>query len=346
MEENMKRLAKCAIVTTVALGLIIGFGIGSTAVAKVYTIKYAQASAPDSFHGYCAEQFKKYAEKMGKGQIKVELFHGGQMGSEQDNVQQVSQNMIQLSTMAVNNVTPFAPIVGFCTLPYIWTTKDEAYAVLDGPVGDKLNTTMVKQGNFRALGWLVGGFRVLTNSKKPIRTPADLKGVTIRVPKNPIMIGAYKAWGINPVPMAWTETFNALQQKVVDGQDNPYIVNETSKFQEVQKYITNIHYILWIGPLLASETWYSTLPDDIRKVVDEAAKKAVTDERRFVENQEAAALLKMINAGMELQQPANNEKEWIEKAQAIWPQFYEEIGGKAFVDEVVNFLGNYRKGKR
>lgn len=346
MEENMKKVARYAIVMAVALSLVIGFGLGTFASAEVYTIKYASASVKESYHGYCAEQFKKYAEELGKGKIKVEIFHGGQMGSEQDNVQQVSQNMVQLSTMAVNNVTPFAPIVGFCTLPYIWNTKDEAYAVLDGPVGKKLNAIMAKQGNFRALGWLVGGFRVLTNSKKPIRTPEDLKGVTIRVPKNPIMIGAYKAWGINPVPMGWTETFNALQQKVVDGQDNPYIVNYTSKFQEVQKYITNIHYILWIGPLLASEAWYSKLPDDVKKIVDEAGKKAVADERTFVETQEASALLGLVNAGMEVQQPANNEKEWIEKAQAIWPEYYDKIGGKAFVDEVVNFLKDHRKGKK
>jgi len=146
--------------------------------------------------------------------------------------------------------------------------------------------------------------------------------------------------------MAWTETFNALQQKVVDGQDNPYIVNYTSKFQEVQKYITNIHYILWIGPLLASEAWYSSLPDDVKKIVDEAGMKAVKDERKFVENEEASALLGLVNAGMEVQQPADNEKEWIEKAQAIWPEYYDKIGGKAFVDEVVNFLKDYRKGKK
>jgi len=341
----MKRTVKQMLIITVGLSLVLGLGLGSPAEAKVYTIKYATANPPGSFHAYCAYQFKKHAEALGKGKVKVEVFIGGQMGSEQDNVQQVSQNMIQLSTMAVNNVTPFASIVGFCTLPYIWSSKEEAYAVLDGPVSEKLNKIMIEQGNFRSLGWLVGGFRVLTNSKRPVRTPADLKGITIRVPKNPIMIAAYKAWGINPVPMAWTETFNALQQKVVDGQDNPYIVNYSSKFQEVQKYITNIHYILWIGPLLASETWYSKLPPDIKQIVDEAAKKAVADERSFVENDEAKALLGLVNAGMEVQQPAENEREWIEKAQAIWPNFYDQIGGKEFVDEVVNFLEKYRKGK-
>lgn len=342
----MKLMAKQVLIITMGLSLVFGLSLAYTAEANVHTIKYATANPPGSFHAYCADRFKKHAEELGKGKIKVQVFIGGQMGSEQDNVQQVSQNMIQFSTMAVNNVTPFAPIVGFCTLPYIWTTKDEAYAVLDGPVSEKLNKIMIQQGNFRSLGWLVGGFRVLTNSKKPVRTLEDLKGLTIRVPKNSIMIGSYKAWGINPVPMAWTETFNALQQKVVDGQDNPYIVNYSSKFQEVQKYITNIHYILWIGPLLASETWYAKLPQDIKEIVDEAAKRAVADERKFVETEEAMALLKLVNAGMEINQPAENEREWIEKAQAIWPKFYDEIGGKAFVDDVVSFLDKYRKGKK
>jgi tripartite ATP-independent transporter DctP family solute receptor len=337
----MKRRWRTLLVLTIALGLALA--CGGPALAKVYTIKYATANPPGSFHAYCAEQFKKHAEELGAGKVKVEVFLGGQMGSEQDNVQQVSQNMIQLSTMAVNNVTPFSPIVGFCTLPYIWTTKKEAYAVLDGPVAKELNEKMIQQGNFRALGWLVGGFRVLTNSKKPIRTLEDLKGVTIRVPKNPIMIAAFKAWGVNPVPMAWTEVFNALQQGVVDGQENPYIVNYSSKFYEVQKYITNIHYILWLGPLLVSETWYSQLPPDIKTIVDEAAQKAVADERRFVENDEAVALFKLVQAGMEVNQPADHEKEWIEKARSIWPNFYGDIGGKEFVDKVVSFLEQYRK---
>lgn len=337
---------KSRFLIVLAIFLAVSVGMAFSPAHAKMKVKYATANPPDSFHGYCAKRFKYHVEKLSKGDVEVQLFLGGQMGSEQDNVQQVSQNIIQFSTMAVNNVTPFAPIVGFCTLPYMWLTKDEAYAVLDGPIGKKLNKIMAKQANIISLGWLVGGFRVLTNSKKPIRTVEDLKGVTIRVPKNPIMIEAYKSWGVNPVPMAWTEVFNALQQKVVDGQDNPHIVNYTSKFHEVQKYITNIHYILWIGPLITNAQWYASLPKDKQDLFQEAATLAVKDERAFVEREEGIALFKLVEAGMEVMQPANHEKEWIERARSIWPKFYDKIGGKAFVDEVVKFLEEYRKGKK
>jgi tripartite ATP-independent transporter DctP family solute receptor len=315
----------------------------SAAEAKTVNIKFASANTEDSYHGVFGLAFKKHAEQMSNGRIKVDVFLGGQMGSEQDNVNQVSTGIVNMSTMAVNNVTPFAPIVGFCTLPYMWNRFGEAWAVLDSPLKEKLNEIMIKQGNFRSLAWMTGGFRVLTNSRKPVRTLEDLKGLRIRVPKNEIMIQAYKAWGINPVPMAWTEVFNALQQKVVDGQDNPYATIPAMKFYEVQKYVTNIHYILWIGPALVNEKWYQGLEPDIRKMVDEAALKAQKEEREWAIGKEGTSALEAVEQGMEITVPANNEKEWIEKAKSIWPNFYDKIGGKAFVDEVVAFLENHRK---
>ena len=117
----------------------------------------------------------------------MQLLFGGQMGSEQDNVNQVSSGLIQSTSVAVNNATPFAPIVGFATLPYMFQSVDEAWAVFDSPLKEKLNKKMSKQANFREIAWLTGGFRVLSNSKKPVRTLADLKGLRIRVPKNDIM---------------------------------------------------------------------------------------------------------------------------------------------------------------
>ena len=216
--------------------------------------------------------------------------------------------------------------------------------MLDSPLRDELNQKMVEQGNFRALAWLTGGFRVLTNSKKPVRTPGDLEGLRIRVPKNDIMIETYKAWGINPVPMAWSEVFNALQQGVVDGQDNPYLTIPAMKFYEVQSYVTNIHYLLWIGPVLVNETWYQGLDAEIRDIVNEAALLAQEDEREWAITREGKAALEVIEAGMEVMVPADDEREWIEKARSVWPAFYDQIGGKDFVDEVVAFLEDHRGG--
>ena len=312
--------------------------------AQDVTIKFASANPDDSYHGVFGHAFKKHAEALSGGRIKVDVFLGGQLGSEQDNVNQVSSGILNMTSAAVNNVTPFAPIVGFCSLPYMWNNFEEAWAVLDSPLRDRLNDTMAEQANMRAVAWMTGGFRVLTNSKKPVRTPADLQGLRIRVPKNEIMIAAYKAWGIDPVPMAWTEVFNALQQKVVDGQDNPYAAIPAVRFDEVQDYITNIHYLLWIGPVLVNEAWYQGLDPELRGIVDEAAKLAQDEERQWAIAREGTAALQSVEAGLEITVPADNEREWIEKAKSVWPMFYDKIGGKDFVDEVVAFLEEFRKG--
>ncbi|MFQ5973270.1 MAG: TRAP transporter substrate-binding protein [Alphaproteobacteria bacterium] len=314
----------------------------STAEAQDTTIKFVTANPENSYHGAFALGFKKHVEELSDGRVAVELFLGGQMGSEQDNVTQVSTGIMNVASMAVNNVTPFSPIVGFATLPYMFNNLEEAWAVLDSPLRDDLNETMIEQGNFRAIAWMTGGFRVLTNSKKPVRTPADLQGLRIRVAKNDIMIATYKAWGIDPVPMAWTELFPALQQKVVDGQDNPYMVLPAVKFYEVQKYVTNIHWILWVGPVIANEGWYQSLDPEIREIVDEAALRAEQEERDWAITHEALSVLAAVEHGMEITVPADDEKEWMEKAKSVWPQFYDDIGGKDFVDRVVAFLEEYR----
>lgn len=319
------------------------FAAVQTGHAQEVKIKFASANPDDSYHGVFAHAFKRYAEELSGGRIQVDVFLGGQLGSEQDNVNQVSSGVLNMASAAVNNVTPFAPIVGFCSLPYMWNNFEEAWAVLDSPLRDVLNDTMAEQANMRAVAWLTGGFRVLTNSKKPVRTPADLQGLRIRVPKNEIMIAAYKAWGVNPVPMAWTEVFNALQQKVVDGQDNPYIAIPSVRFDEVQDYITNIHYLLWIGPVVVNDAWYRGLAPDIRGIVDEAARRAQAEEREWAIVREGTAALQAVEAGLEITVPADDEREWIEKARSVWPMFYDKIGGKAFVDSVVAFLEDFRK---
>lgn len=320
----------------VIAAVLAGLGLAPLAWGAELVVKAATANPPGSYHVVCLEKFKELAEKYSNGKIQVNVYIGGQLGSEEDNVQQCSTGMTHVSIMAVNNVTPYSKAVGFMTLPYIFPKLEDAYKLFKSDyVKTTLNDLMVKQANVRALAWLVGGYRVFTNSKREVLTPDDLKGLKIRVPKNNIMIAAYKSWGVDPIPMAWTEVFNALQQGVIDGQDNPHLVNASMKFFEVQKYITDIHYILWTGPILASEIWYRKLTPEQRQVIDRAAREAAEFEWKWVEEKEAEALKECLDKGMKLSKPANNEKDWIEKAKSIWPQFYESVGGKEIVDKVV-----------
>ena len=190
----------------------------------------------------------------------------------------------------------------------------------------------MRDAGVRIVGWAYSGFRVLTNSKRPVKTLADLQGLIIRVPKNEIMIATYQAWGVNPTPMAWSETFTALQQGVVDGQDNPYITIHAMKFYEVQKYITNIRYIFSLEPLIVSEAVFQKQTADVQKAILEAGEEATRHSEAYSSTEDKIKK-ELAAKGMEITDPADDEKEWIEKATtAVWPKFYDSIGGKDKLD--------------
>lgn len=181
---------------------------------------------------------------------------------------------------------------------------------------------------------------MLTNSKKPVASPDDLKGLVIRVPRNEIMIASYQAWGVNPTPMAWSETFTGLQQGVVDGQDNPYITVYAMKFNEVQKYVTNIRYIFSLEPLIVSETVFQQQTPEMQKIILEAGKEATEHSFAYLQETESKIRKDLEDKGMVFTDPANDEQEWIEKVTTtVWPKFYSSIGGKDKLDDVLELLG-------
>jgi tripartite ATP-independent transporter DctP family solute receptor len=223
---------------TIVLTMGLIFSSSLSAQAKTEW-KMALGDAAGGTQWELGLRFAQLMEAYTKGEVKIHLFPNGQLGSEQETVQNCRLGTLDYSIVAINNITPFSPTVGVFTLPYLILSLDDAVKLTQGSIGQKLAENTIRDAGVRLLGWAYSGFRVLTNSKRPVRTLKDLKGLVIRVPKNAIMIASYKSWGVNPTPMAWDETFTALQQKVVDGQDNPYITNYVMKFYEVQKYITN-----------------------------------------------------------------------------------------------------------
>jgi tripartite ATP-independent transporter DctP family solute receptor len=279
-------------------------------------------------------------EEQSGGEMTGKLFLNGQLGDEQDTVTAAATGTLDFSILAINNITPFSPSVGTLTLPYVILSQDDAEAITQGEVGQQMIDQTIEDAGVRIIGWGYSGFRVLTNSKKPVSTVEDLQGLVVRVPKNEIMIETYKSWGINPTPMAWGETFAALQQKVVDGQDNPYMTNYAMKFDEVQKYITDLHYIFSIEPLIVSEALFESMSEEEQQQVLAAGKAATQASAEFLRTEEAKIREELVNRGMEITQPANDEQEFIELAtSAVWPKFYDQIGGKEVLDNVLTSLG-------
>ncbi len=329
---------KISKVLSLTLALALSAGASFTAQAKTFKV-----AVGDGAGGTQHELGKKFVEVLTDqtgGKHDAKLFLNGQLGSEQDTVNDAAMGLLDFSILAINNVTPFSPSVGVLTLPYMIQSLDDAVTLTQGPVGEELVQNTIRDAGVRIIGWAYSGFRVLTNSKHPITTLEDLQGVVVRVPKNEIMIDTYKAWGINPTPMAWSETFTALQQRVVDGQDNPYITNYAMKFDEVQKYITNIRYLFSIEPLIVSESVFQDQKPAVQEAILAAGKAATAHSAQWLIEQEATIKQELASRGMEIADPANGEQEWIEKAtNQVWPKYYDSIGGKDKLNAVLRTLG-------
>ena len=314
--------------------------IAFTAPAYAKNFKVAVGDSGGSSQEATGLAFKAALEELSGGKDTATLFLNGQLGSEQDTVNEAAIGTLDMSLLAINNVTPFSPSVGVFTLPYVILSLEDAETLTQGPIGQELTEKTIEDAGVRIVAWTYTGFRVLTNSKKPVKSVADLEGLVIRVPKNEIMIDTYKSWGISPTPMAWSETFAGLQTKVVDGQDNPYTTINAMKFYEVQKYVTEIRYIFSIEPLIISEQVFQGLSEADQNNILEAGKIATQASAQFLRDKEAEIKAFLVEKGMEISVPENDEQEFIDLATAaVWPNFYDSIGGVEKLNEVLAAIG-------
>lgn len=319
---------------TTLLSIVLLTSSLSTVTAKPFkmTLGGGEGTAQYSLASKFIEEFEKNTKNT------VRLFPNSQLGSEQNTVIEASMGTLDFSVVAINNITPFSPTVGVYTLPYMITSLEEAEKLIQSDATDVIVANTVRDAGVRIISWTFSGFRVLTNSKKPIKTLDDLDGLVVRVPKNKIMIDTYKAWGINPTPMAWSELFTALQQKVVDGQDLPLVDIASLKFYEIQKYISLIHYNFMLEPMIVSEEVFQKQSKSVQAAIIEAGKVATAHSAKLLKEQEAEALKKLKAHGMEINEV--DEAQWIKKASTqVWPKYYESVGGKDKINIVLKSIG-------
>ena len=326
---------KLCITAVVVLGMVMSV---QGASAK-QIIRVGMGDAPDSDQGNGARFFKALVESESKGEIEVQLFPGGQLGTETEMLQNARRGTLDLAYIGIGNAVPFVKELGTLTMPYLIESHYDAIKATTGGLGSYWNELCIKKGGFRILHWGYSNFRFVTNSKRPIKKLADIKGMKIRIPQNKILMATYKSWGANPVPMAWSETFTALQQGVVDGQDNPYIVNYTSKFSEVQDYLSEVHYQYSLQPMIVGERSWKKWDDKTKDILQRAALETQQFWIAYQILEAQNAKEGMIKEGVEVS-ILEDEAEWKKLAiENVWPEYYDFIGGKANLDMVLKALG-------
>ena len=256
--------------TKLVVGLSLALGFVATAAAQT-TMRISISTAQNSHQGVAIDTFAKEVEKRTAGRYKVQTFYNGSLGGERESIEAVQLGTQELAFSSSGPVPNFVPETKILDVPFLFRDKAHARAVLDGPIGQELLTKFESKG-FKALAWGENGVRHMTNSKRAVNEPGDLKGLKMRTMENPVHVAAYKGLGIVTTPMAFPEVFTALQQGTVDGQENPLFLFTLLKMQTVgQKYITTWGYMA--DPLVFvvnKEIWNSWTPAD-QAIVRQAA---------------------------------------------------------------------------
>lgn len=322
--------------TIIAAAALIAVSAG---LAEAKVLKLGMGDPLDSDQGALAKRFAELVAEYSNGDITVKLFPSGQLGNETGMIQNARLGTLDFALVGIGNLTPFAKKLGALTMPYVIASHEDAVRITTGALGQRWNQIAREDAGVQVVGWTYSNFRYLTNSKRPVTTLEDLKGLKVRVPQNKLMLATYEAWGAAPIAMAWPEVFTALQQGVVDGQDNPYIVNYTMKFQEVQKYLTEVHYQYSLQPLLVGVRNYNKFTPEERAIIDRAGLEAQQYALMFQLTEANKAKQGMIAEGVQVLS-IENEQLWEDIAKKeVWPQFYDDIGGKDSFDEVLKLLG-------
>ena len=292
---------------------------------------------------------KRFAELVAiytHNEIRPEIFPGAQLGGEREMVQQARQGALQVTLPATNNIAALAPSLNVFILPYLATSTDQVNYLQD-EITPFLVPRVIEEAGVRIVGWENSGWRAFFyKSDKPIEKPADLAELKMRVPPNPIMIASYEAWGGKPTPIAWSELYSALQQGVVEGGDNPVTDVMGMKFNEVINRMTTFHYTILTHPIVVSERWFQGLSEAHQAAVLRAGKEATDYIRWWQPMDEAAWWDKARKAGVEIT-AIEDETEWLEKARAIWPKYYETIGadGEMVANKALEILASYPGNK-
>lgn len=314
---------------------VLVFAIISLAVTpvfsaeKTYKIKVAYVvPEAQSTHVAARDYFKKYVEEKSKGRISVELYPNGVLGGDRQAIEAVQLGTIQMTIPAAAVLSGFEPKFQVLDFPFLFKDKKSAYKALDGDLGKKLNSLLLPLG-MRNLVFAENGFRNITNSRNPIAKPEDLKGLKIRTMENPIHLASFKALGSSPTPMNFGELYTALQQKTVDGEENPIPLIYTSKFYEVQKYCSLTGHFYAATVVLINESFFQALPKDLQKVVLDGANLYRTEQRKLSDTQDKEMLEALKKAGMQVNEvTAEQKKAFIKATEGVYDEFKDVVGSE------------------
>lgn len=335
----MKRLM---IKTLVAAMAVAAFGFASAQDIKERTLKMGLQNPKGHPAVMGAEKFAEIVAAKSGGKIKVNLFPGGVLGGDAPTVSALQGGTVEMTVLNSGILAAQVKEFAIYDFPFLFANAKEADAIVDGPFGKGLHAKLADKGIIGLAYWELG-FRDLTNGKRPINKVEDIAGLKLRVIPNPINIDWVKALDANPTPLAFPELYAALEQKAVDGQENPVSVILANKFAEVQKYLTLTHHQYNPQSVIISKKVWDTMSPAEKKIIQDAADEAGKYQRQISRDQAASTIDQLKKAGMTVTElPAAEMAKLHVKMKPVIDKHAASVG-EATVKEVQAELAKLRK---
>ena len=308
-----------------AAAAVIALGIGAVpALAEIDTVNLRLAhvvNEQDGFHA-AATKFKELVAERSDGKITVEIFPNATLGDERTLLEGMQIGTVDMGVITNGPVSNFLEEMAVFELPFLFPSPEAAYKVLDGEIGQEL-LDRLSEVNLKGLAYAERGFRNLTNSKRPVNSPADLSGLRVRVMENPVYIDSFRELGADAIPMAWTEALTAMQQGTIDGQENPVGVVYSFKLNETQTNMTMTRHTYAPAIFVMGMPKWNELSEETQQIVRQAAQEAAEYERALNARLEGEQLQALKDAGMTV-----NENADLSAFQAAVQPVYEKYGEK------------------
>jgi tripartite ATP-independent transporter DctP family solute receptor len=314
-----------------ALGLASALAFAALSAQAQTELKLAHAAPDTDLQQTLSLFFKEQVEARTGGSVTVTIFPQGQLGNDAAMIDGARSGIIDIAMSGLNNFTGLVPQAGALELPFMFPTRDTAYAVLDGEIGQGLAAEFTQHG-LKVLGFPENGYRNMTNNRGPIRTPADVSGLNMRVNNSKALNDMFAALGANPLQLPVAELYTALETGVVDAQDHPIGIVVSFKFNEVQKYLSLTQHAYSALALVMNDAKFNSLTADEQKVILEVAAEAIAMQRKAVQEKEAGMIEELKAAGMEVNTDVDAAA-FQAAVKPVWDGFIAENG-----DAVVNAI--------
>ena len=309
-----------------AAALLAALAGPAAAQVKERVFKVGIGLSDDHPQALAVKRFNELLAQKSGGKLGAKLFASGTLGNDVTMTAALRGGTLEMTVPDSSTLVTLVKDFGVLNLPLTFANEQEADAVLDSAFGQKLLAKLPEKG-LVGLGFWENGFRHVTNSRRPITKAEDLAGLKLRVIQNPLFIDSFNALGANATPMPFTELYSAMEQKAVDGQENPTATILASKFYEVQKHLVLSRHIYSAWVLLMSKKTWDTLSAEEQKLVTEAAREATLFERKTIRDFGDKALGELKKSGMQVTElPAAEQAKLREKLQPVVAKFSKEFG--------------------